>query len=221
MKREELYKHVVGTAEVCGHEMSVPAAKMIARDLASYPPELVERALEKCRLQVSGRLTMSHILQRIDDGHLGAEEAWALCPRSESETVVWTDEIAEAYDTTSSLDDQISARMTFKESYTRILSEARAERRLAKWHVSPGHDRGMRVAPVRRAYELGRLSKDEALAALSPDLPEYDAFVLSLPGAEHKALPSSDVSFLPRADSLVVVAEDIQSVINQLKGKTP
>lgn len=172
--KETLFDAVVVTAEVIGHELSPAAAKAITRELAAYPEPAVVGALRRCQRELSGRLTLAAILQRLDDGHPGPEEAWALCTRDESATVVWTDEIASAYGVACKLDDDIAARMAFKECYERNLREARAERRPARWWPSLGHDAAGRGGPLLAAVEAKRLTPDEARRFLSPDAPGGD-----------------------------------------------
>lgn len=191
--RTELVQAVIVTAEVIGHEISPIAAEAMARELAEYPAERVAGALRRCQRELHGRLTLAAILQRIDDGHLGAEEAWALCPRSEADTVVWTDEISTAFESARPLlaeGDQIAARMAFRDAYGRALSSARDERGEAVWWVSLGHDSGGRVTPLRRAVELGRLSAGEAASHVNPELPGYEALAALAAPDEAKALPA-------------------------------
>ncbi len=174
---DELAQAVVVTGEVIGHEVTPAAAKAIALALRDYAPDQVEAALRKCQRELTGRLTLAAILDRMENGHVGADEAWALCPRSEAETVVWTEEIAEAFESARSLleRDPVAARMAFRDAYGRAVSAARSERRTANWLVSLGHDRGGRIAPLRRAVALGRLAAEDALRQVSPELPGYQA----------------------------------------------
>jgi hypothetical protein len=177
MNTDELARAVVVTGEVIGHEVTSAAATAIALALRDYAPDQVESALRKCQRELTGKLTLAAILDRMENGHVGADEAWALCPRSEAETVVWTDEIAEAFESARSLimSDIIAARMAFRDAYGRAVSAARSERRPANWLVSLGHDRGGRIAPLRRAVALGRLAAEDALRQVSPELPGYQA----------------------------------------------
>lgn len=173
MKKEDLLKALLVTAEVIGSELSNAAAREMAAELMAYPEQTVVGALRRCKRELSGRLTLAAVIQRLDDGHLGADEAWALCPRSESDTVVWTDEIATAFAAARPLldeGDQVAARMAFRDAYARALSGAREDRRLATWWPSLGHDAGGRVAALRRAVELGRLPPGDALRLGGPEL---------------------------------------------------
>lgn len=96
------------------------------------------------------------------DGRPGAEEAWAIALRSrdESETVVWTQEIAEAIGIARPIlevGDEVGARMAFKEAYNRLVDDARRKQTPASWSVSLGFDPKRRDEAVRAAVDAGRL----------------------------------------------------------------
>lgn len=174
MKRSELLKGIVITAEVCGTELSKAAAEVMVRELETYPEAAVVSALKRCRREVKGRLSLASVVERIDDGHPGVEEAWAMCPRDEDQTVVWTDEMAEAYGSVMELivaGDTIAARMSFKERYAALVRQSRDDKRPARWVVSLGHDVNSRSAPLLEAVDKGRLPADTAhqLVASLPD----------------------------------------------------
>lgn len=107
-----------------------------------------------------------------DDGRPGAEEAWAAVVRGsdESQTVVWTDEMARAWGVARSVldaGDEVGARMAFKEAYSRMTAEARRERRPAAWTASLGFDLQQREAVIAQASAAGLLP--------APDLPMLPA----------------------------------------------
>lgn len=212
--RESLYQAIVVTAEIIGHEISPAAAREMTRELLTYPESQVASALSRCKRELTGRLTLAAIIQRIDDGHLGIEEAWALVPRNEADTVVWTDEIAQAYGVCSALleTDQVAARMAFKESYSRALAVARAERRAARWWVCLGHDQARRITAIKQALDVGRLTLEEATRHVHPDMPGYHALAPSL---NHKALPAATKQ-LP-ASAPVPLTGEIQTLISNLR----
>jgi hypothetical protein len=96
-----------------------------------------------------------------DDGRPGAEEAWALVQRArdEAQTIVWTAEMAEAHGVARSLlaiRDEVGARMAFKETYQRLLAEARERRVPAIWTVSQGHDPQLRESAIAAHIAAGR-----------------------------------------------------------------
>ena len=92
----------------------------------------------------------------------GAEEAWAMIPKGEDESVIWTQDMAVAFGAASPLmadGDMIGARMAFKEVYEREL----AKNIPTKWIPSFGRDRSGREAALEQAISLKRLSLETAL----------------------------------------------------------
>ncbi len=108
-----------------------------------------------------------------DDGRPGPEEAWASALRSadEDNTVVWTDEMSQAWAIASSVftnGDDIGARMAFKESYARLVDEARRARRPATWTASLGFNPEKRAEALRLGHAAGRLGAPELVALPAP-----------------------------------------------------
>ena len=101
------------------------------------------------------------VIAQVPDDRLGADEAWALAVKSRDEraSVVWTDEIAEAWGIARSvleLGDEIGARVAFRDAYSRIIAAARTNGSSPQWFASLGHD------PEGRAQALieeGRVLK--------------------------------------------------------------
>lgn len=118
------------------------------------------------------------------DSRPGPEEAWAMIPSDESQTVVWTAEMAEAYGSCSPLlvqGDRIGARMAFKEVYERLVSQSRTHGRPAVWQASLGHDIESRKRVLKAAVDAGRLTHQAASQAY----PALDApKVAALPAPE-------------------------------------
>jgi hypothetical protein len=97
-----------------------------------------------------------------NDRRPGPEEAWAIAIHSadEARTVVWTEEIAQAWGIAKGIaanGDDVGARMAFKEAYTRLVAEARAALRPATWSASLGHDPEQRDKAIERAQVAGLL----------------------------------------------------------------
>lgn len=173
----ELVKDIAVTCELVGTKLSEPAMDALVMMLDKYPPGAISLALARCRDEFTGsHLTPAHIIQRIDDGRPGPEEAWGMLPRSEGETVVWTDEMSVAADPVIlSQIDNVAARMTFKETYIRLTREARDRREPVNWTVSLGYDLNGREAPIKAALGAGRISEERAENILGP------GFVSSVP----------------------------------------
>lgn len=190
----KLAQALIVTAEVIGHELSPLAAEAMVRELRAYPQEAVAAALRRCSRELSGRLTLASILQRVDDGHPGAEEAWAACPRDEAATVVWTDQMAQAFGVARPLieqGDHVAARMAFRETYTALVRQAREGRAPAKWIASLGTDHTQRTAAVLEAAERHRILPDYA-RALIDSTPATERRLLAIEGKQLHALPPVD-----------------------------
>lgn len=172
MSHKEILEALVVTAELTGTQLSPAAQAVMVKDLMCYPADAVARALTRCRKELTGRLTLAAILERIDDGRPGADEAWGMIAHAladENETVVWTEEMAQASSAASelmALGDKVAARMAFRDAYERQVANARLEKHPAKWTVCPGHDPVRRASAIMRAVEQGRLPSATAAKML-------------------------------------------------------
>ena len=158
---------ITATAEVLGQTITSEAAEMMADDLADYPADAVAGALKACRRELTGKLTLAAILQRIQaaDGRPGKDEAWAIAvtTNDEFETVVLTDEIQLALAAAKpvlDVGDKIGARMAFISAYERFVGQAREDAKPVNWHVSVGFDANRRIQAVTRAVELKRIPQE-------------------------------------------------------------
>lgn len=161
---EQLIQAIAVCAELTGTEMSPAAARVMASDLSRYPESHVLGALTKCRRELRSRLTLADVIGRLDDGRPGAEEAWAMIPKSEYETAIWTEEMSEAMSVANGLledGDSVAARMAFKEGYSRLCQVARDRGEPVRWSVSLGWDKSGRESVLAKAVELGRLTEDQ------------------------------------------------------------
>lgn len=164
-----LIRQIIGTAELLGQEIKPTAADMLADDLSSYPRAVLAAALSRVRTEHTGRLTPKAIIDRIDEamGRPGANEAWAVAVTAMDEraTVVWTDEMAQAWGVAQSIadgGDMVGARMAFIAAYERLVRTAREERRMPSVTVSVGWDAAGRTAAVEKAVQLGYMPADQA-----------------------------------------------------------
>lgn len=131
---------------------------------------------------------VSELLDRVkaSDGRPGPEEAWAMIPHDERSSVVWTDEMAEAFGVANPLlrdGDKIAARVAFIEKYRALVRDARAAARPIHWAPSLGHDptdreralldaqrKGLLTAPHVAGLLPYRNEPPPEIAALLPDL---------------------------------------------------
>lgn len=192
MASTELIQAIAVTAELCGRSFSPEAAAVFVADLDGYPEAQVAAALKRCRREVRGLLTLQDVVSRIDDGRPGPDEAWAMVPKDERGSVVWTDEMREAYRVASPLlaeGDAIAARMAFRETYGKLCTVARDRRLPPNWTPSLGHDVAGREIAVREAVEHGRIGFTYAQAVV-PSLPAPSVDVLALTSPIVERLPA-------------------------------
>lgn len=177
MPSSQVIEAIAVTAELCGRVFSPSAAMVFAGDLEGFPDDSVIAALSRCRKEVKGFLTIADVISRIDDGRPGAEEAWAMIPRDEATSVVWSEEMAQAYGKAAPLldeGDKIGARMAFKEAYAKLVAEARDRKAPPKWTPSLGDDVNGRQLALIDAVRANRMGIDHATSLLAayPDLQE-------------------------------------------------
>ncbi|WP_257829215.1 hypothetical protein [Burkholderia glumae] len=141
--------------------------------LMPYPLPMVVNAIHRhidtCEFAPTPAGLLKH-LPKPSDGRPGPDEAWAIAIRSadERETVVWTQEIAEAWTIAQPVfdGDEIGARMAFKDAYTRICERNRQLGVAPQWSVSQGFDVERRLEVVQQAVQGGRLALPQAQAAV-------------------------------------------------------
>lgn len=101
-----------------------------------------------------------------DGGWLGAEEAWALMPKSEYESAMLTDEIAQAIAVATPLfeeGDRVAARMAFKDCYNRLVERAKLEGRQPRYFPSYGTDKHGVVSMLAKAVQVGQIGLNAAI----------------------------------------------------------
>lgn len=179
--KPELFKLLADV--MASYSKPLPEPSILAawwHDLQAYPLHVVEAAFsDYCDSNGQFSPVPAGIAMRCKtmDGRPGVEEAWAIAvtSRDESDTVVWTDETAEAFSlckSVLSMGDEVGARMAFKECYGRIVAQARSERRPAQWSASLGWDMRKQESALHRAARAGLLSGPIAATLLPPP---YDA----------------------------------------------
>lgn len=109
---------------------------------------------------------------KLMDGRPDENEAWAvaLTSRDERESVLWTEEIQEAFNLCRPVldgGDEVGARMAFKDAYTRLVQAARVNNKPTRWNVSEGWDQERRGLVVARAVQAGLLAAPPAHLAIA------------------------------------------------------
>lgn len=171
MASVEVIKSLMVMADLYGKEMSPEAADMLADDLDGHPEPAVIKALRRCRQELRTFPTLAEILARIEDGRPGADEAWALIPKTEEESICWTEEMQQAYGIAAPLmaTDKIAARLAFREAYLKRVSDARSTMKPTRWQLSLGSDKAHRESTVREAVRKRLIAREDAQAML-PEL---------------------------------------------------
>jgi hypothetical protein len=97
-----------------------------------------------------------------NDGRIDWAEAFAVCiaATDERKTLVWSDEMREAWFSVSELYqlDKIAAKQSFKSIYERLVCEARAKRAAVRYSVSLGGSESHQREVLELAVKRGQLS---------------------------------------------------------------
>lgn len=135
--------------------------------LTKYDPNLALKALDKILQENKFFPTIAEIIEVINsfDGRPTAEEAWSMLPFSEDDSVVWTDEMRQAffegaYPLLES--DMYGARRAFESVYERLVKDARNLGSSVHWETSLGHDKHKRFDVIVDAAKKNRISIDYA-----------------------------------------------------------
>lgn len=172
MSAEKIIQAIAVTAELTGTPLSDNAMVVMAEDLMRYPLDKVLIALERCRRELKGRLTIASILERVDDGWQSSEEAFNTLVAgwcNENLSILTTHTAMRAAESAAALfnaGDKYRAGTAFKEAYERIVSEKKAKGIEPDWYVSAGLDKDQLVQVVKEAAATGRITNDYALAML-------------------------------------------------------
>lgn len=163
-------------AELTGTQLSEAAFDVMVDDLMAYEAQSVLAALNRCRRELTGRLTLAAILQRLDTGLPSADEAFGMLVegwRNEALTVVVPAIAMRAAGNGAQelyfCGDKTGARMAFKGAYERLAANVQGK---AAWFVSAGNDRDQRSAAVMAAVKAGRLEQEQAAAYLPSEAVE-------------------------------------------------
>lgn len=191
----EITKALAVTAELTGTELSAIALRAMEADLSEYPLQSVLGALNRCRRELTGRLTLAAVLERINaiDGRPTANEAWAVALRGfdEAQTIITNEEINEAMRAARPIldaGDEVGARMAFRDSYERIVAINRTNGVLPRWYPSLGSDKRLREMVVSEAVDRGVIDGAHYLPILPSRTSGDGAGVVAM--LENKSLPA-------------------------------
>ena len=186
-QRKEFSELMDATMPVYRMEASAATKLLWWNLLINYSIEDVATAFAEHLRTSKFAPTPAEIVTLIDklspDGRPGADEAWAMMPRDEYASVVMTEEMAQALHIAQPLlgqDDQVAARMAFKEAYTRLVDTAKRAGIPAKWFPSLGQDKEGRAHVLNEAVRLGRLSHRHVEGLLPPPIDSQDALAVRI-----------------------------------------
>jgi hypothetical protein len=187
------------------YQPNAASSALFFRSMQAYPLSAFRKALDAHMADPQrGRFVPvpADLIAQIDgaaadDGRPGAEEAWAIAVRStdESATIVWTEEIAQAWgvcSTVMQLGDEVGARMAFKEAYNRMVTDARRIQKPARWTPTLGHDVNQRREALARAETAGLLPCGEALRLAPPTAVPNGALPLLLASSVQHQVAKGD-----------------------------
>lgn len=161
------------------------------RALEHFPDGVIRTAAENHVMTSKFKPQLADIVQacaaQLDGSWMGADEAWALMPKSENESAMLTNEIAEAMAAAAPLlesGDRNAARMAFRSAYERLVGKAKIEGRQPKFFPSFGTDGASRVTMLAGAVQKGQI----ALEAATEALPEYAPDLVRMLGVKKHPL---------------------------------
>ncbi|MGA7220026.1 MAG: hypothetical protein WBX38_17050 [Candidatus Sulfotelmatobacter sp.] len=153
--------------------------------LSAFSDEQIAVALDRVVRECEW-LTFAAILERVPDGRPEPETAWATCPKSEEDSVVWTCEMSAAFGVARLHGgNEIAGRMAFLEAYKSEVAKARLELRPVRWSFSAGSDKADRVRALAEAVTAGRMEGKHAISLAGEQTNELR---LALPETERKKL---------------------------------
>ena len=138
-----------------------------------WAPQLAD-IVRLCELQCNG-------------GWPGADEAWALMPKSECESAMLTNEMAQAMDASAPLlqaRDQNGARMAFRDTYNRLTEAAKIEGRGPKYFPSFGDDKVGALNMLAKAVSHGLIPIERAIECR----PEHATEIVRMAGIKSHPL---------------------------------
>ena len=174
-------------------------------DLAEFSIEQIEHGAmlhrkdpEKCAFfPKSGDLIRQINNIANQDGRLDWAEAFASCiaAASENRTVVWADEMRDAWFSVCELYelDKIAAKQSFKSIYERLVSDARARRVAVRYSVSLGGSESHQREMIERAIQQGHLSQIAAHRAFPALIAPVASNVVMLPSRATSAVSNDEI----------------------------
>ena len=168
-EKEKIADLIEITAEISGNPFKPQVIALMVEDLAEWDFNEIQAALNACRREVKGRLSLKDIIDRLPkkgDVLPSADEAWGQIVDfgNEYKTII-APKIAfqAAYQGAFALmdTDKVGARMAFKAAYERLVPEYL--NKPIEYQISLSNDRNERREALIRAVEDGKITKQHAL----------------------------------------------------------
>lgn len=168
-----------------------PRLDMWWEALKNFPDGVIRASVTRYLMANHFKPQLADIVEgcarQLDGNWLGAEEAWALAPKHESDSAMLTAEISEALAAAQPLIDRrdlTAARMAFKETYGRLVERAKIEGRMPAYFASFGSDAERRATMLAGAVQKGQVTLEYAVRAL----PEYGSSIARMVGVTNHPL---------------------------------
>lgn len=186
-EKEKIADLIEITAEISGNPFKPQVIALMVEDLAEWEFNDIQAALNDCRREVKGRLSLKDIIDRLPkkgDELPSADELWGQVQEyltDETKTFVLPEMAFIALESTNGgvlnlakSGDKTAARMAFKAAYERVSQGFNGR---VQYSVRLGTDRENQAAAIKTAYLENKITKDTAGAFL----PEFDEMTGLLP----------------------------------------
>lgn len=186
-EKEKIADLIEITAEISGNPFKPQVIALMVEDLSEWEFNDIQAALNACRREVKGRLSLKDIIDRLPkkgDELPTADEMWGaiydFCT-DERKSFVLPDMAFKALESTNGGiyeliqdGDKTGARMAFKAAYERLSQGFNSQ---VQYSVRLGTDREELKTAIQAAYKQGLIDKSQAMQYL----PELDEMLGLLP----------------------------------------
>ena len=158
-----------GLLELYGQQASTTKVNIYWSTLGQYPIDSLRRAANTWVRKSEFMPKPADLINLMggSSNHLSPDEAWAIAilASDETNTLVWTNEIAKAWAQAEIVyrnGDKIGARRTFIEAYERLVNESMMNGKNVEVFVSLGSDKTKRADAINHAVFTGLLTQEKA-----------------------------------------------------------
>jgi len=220
-------------AAMFGKTMSTTQTAMYFRALSQYPLEAMQLALDAhvCSAERGRFMPLpADLIAQLEtarfDGRPMAEEAWSNAIKSldENETIVWTEETAEAWYSCANelmlVGDKFNASRGFIAKYDDLVLIARKQNKPIVWQVAQGYDKDKRNQVIREAYKTKKITQAQAITLLPHhkiDGKQYAAIKSTVSLMIEKNGSNAGHAMLERSEELKTAAQIHQDRIAMLR----